>query len=121
MSSQDDYPQRYRRLQGLAGDLRKLIPGAMAGFGQLHQKSLEDGVLSRKTKELLALAIAISARCEGCVAYHVHDSIKAGAAREELLETIGVALMMGGGPALIYGCEALEAIDQFAAPSKAAA
>lgn len=117
----ETYPAKYERLQKLAGSLRGQIPGPMTGFGQLHQKALSDGALSRKTKELLALAIAISARCEGCVAYHVHDSVKAGASREELLETIGVALMMGGGPALIYGCEALEAIEQFTGSKEAVA
>ena len=107
------YPEKYQRLQKLAGSLGKQIPGPMGGFGQLHQKSLVDATLSRKIKELMALGIAICARCDGCVAYHVHDALKAGAIRDEILETIGVALMMGGGPALIYGCEALEALDEF--------
>ena len=107
------YPDAYIRLQRLAGSLGKSIPGPMAGFGQLHKTSLEDGRLSKKVKELMALSIAIYSRCEGCVAYHVHDSLRAGAEREEVLEAIGVALMMGGGPALIYGCEALEALEQF--------
>ncbi len=107
------YPEQYIRLQRLAGSLAKQIPGQMAGFGQLHRASLEEGRLSKKIKELMALSIAIYSRCEGCVAYHVHDALKAGAEREEVLEAIGVALMMGGGPSLIYGCEALEALEQF--------
>jgi len=109
------YPEKHQRLLKLAGNLRKQVPGAMAGFGQLHQKSMSDGALPRKTKELMALAISISSLCEGCVAYHVHDALRAGATREEILETLGVALMMGGGPAMIYGCEALEALEQFEA------
>ncbi|MGZ5279806.1 MAG: carboxymuconolactone decarboxylase family protein [Pseudobdellovibrionaceae bacterium] len=103
----------YSRLQKLIGSLGKQIPGPIAGFLQMHQKSVADGVLSKKTKELMALSIAICSKCEGCVTYHVHDSIRAGASREEVLETIGVAIMMGGGPALIYACEALEALDDF--------
>ena len=63
----------------------------------------------------MALAIAIAIRCEGCIAYHVHDAIAAGATREEIAETIGVAVMMGGGPAAVYGAEALEAAGQFGA------
>ncbi len=51
-------------------------------------------------------------RCDGCIAYHVHDAVDAGASRQELIETIGVAVMMGGGPSVVYGCEALQAIDQ---------
>ena len=52
-------------------------------------------------------------RCDGCIAFHVHDSLDAGATTAEISETIGVAVMMGGGPALVYGCEALEAVEQF--------
>jgi AhpD family alkylhydroperoxidase len=114
-----NYPEKYIRLQKLAGRLGKQIPEPMKGFRELHQNSLADGQLPRKTKELIALGIAISALCEGCVAYHVHDALKAGASREEVLETIGVALMMGGGPALIYGCEAFEALEQFEGEVKA--
>jgi alkylhydroperoxidase/carboxymuconolactone decarboxylase family protein YurZ len=59
------------------------------------------------------LGIGIAAECEGCIAYHMHDALKAGATRQEVLEVIGVAILMGGGPAMIYGCEALAALDQF--------
>ncbi len=113
--AEQTYPERYDHLQALAKRLWKELPGPMAGFGQLHQKSTADGALTRKTKELVALAIGITAHCDGCVAYHVHDALGAGATRPEILETIGVAIMMGGGPALIYGCEALDALDQFEA------
>lgn len=108
-----DYPAYRRRLQGLVGRLHKELPGAIGAFGQLHDKSLADGALPGKTKELMALAIAVAVRCEGCIAYHVHDSLKAGASREEVLETLGVAVMMGGGPSAVYACEALEALDQY--------
>lgn len=53
-------------------------------------------------------------RCDGCIAFHVHDAVKAGASRKEIVETIGVAVLMGGGPSVMYGCEALAALDQFA-------
>jgi len=114
----ETYPEKYHRLQSLAGKLSSEIPGSMKGFAQLHQQSLQDGVLPRKIKELMALSISITTPCEGCIAYHVHDALKAGASREELLETIGLAVMMAGGPGLIYGCEALEALTQFEAGNK---
>ncbi|MBK9207683.1 MAG: carboxymuconolactone decarboxylase family protein [Anaerolineales bacterium] len=85
----------------------------MAGFGELHKQSMMDGVLSAKVKELIALAIAITVRCDGCIAYHVHNALHAGATRPEIVESIGVAVMMGGGPSTIYGSEALLALDQF--------
>jgi AhpD family alkylhydroperoxidase len=89
------------------------LPGPMSGFARLHRKSIEDGALSRKVKEMMAVAISIVVGCEGCIAYHVHDAVEAGATRGELLETVGVGLMMGGGPGSIYATHALEAIDQF--------
>jgi len=61
----------------------------------------------------MALAISIAVRCDGCIAYHVHDALKAGATGVEIRESIGVAVLMGGGPALMFGAEALEALRQF--------
>ncbi|MCL4263481.1 MAG: carboxymuconolactone decarboxylase family protein [Anaerolineae bacterium] len=85
----------------------------MAGFARLHRKAVEDGALSGKVKELMALAISIVVHCDGCIAYHTHDAVKAGATRVELLETIGVAVLMAGGPGSIYAAHALDAIEQF--------
>lgn len=108
-----NHPEQYSRIQKLIGNLSKQIPGPMAGFMELHQKAQADGQLSEKIKELMALGIAICSRCNGCVTFHVHDALRAGASRQEVFEAIGVAIMMGGGPALIYGCEALEALESF--------
>ena len=72
-----------------------------------------DGALEKKAKELIALGIGIAVRCDGCISYHINDALKAGASRREIIETISVAVMMGGGPSMVYGCEALEALDQF--------
>jgi len=109
------YPEYYEHLRGLMGELSQELPGPMSGFGRLHQNAVADGVLSAKIKELIALGIAITVRCDGCLSYHVHDALKAGAKREEILETIGVAILMGGGPSAVYGAEALEALEQFEA------
>ena len=70
-----------------------------------------DGAIDAKTKELIALAIGITARCDGCLAYHARAAARLGASREEILEVIGVAVYMGGGPSMIYGSEALAAYD----------
>lgn len=81
-------------------------------FTVLHRASMGDGALDKKTKELLALAIGISTRCVDCIGFHVQGAIKHGATRDEIAETISVAVMMGGGPAYMYGVKALEAYDQ---------
>ncbi len=108
-----NYVDYHKHLEERVAQLGRDLPGPMSGFARLHKKSVEEGALSAKVKELMALAISIAARCEGCIAYHVHDAVAAGATRQELLETIGVAVMMGGGPALMYAAHAQDAIEQF--------
>jgi AhpD family alkylhydroperoxidase len=107
-----DYIEIRNHLDECLARLGKEIPGPMTGFARLHRKGVEDGALSSKVKELMALAISIVVGCEGCIAYHVQDAIQSGANRDELLETVGVGLFMGGGPGSIYAAHALEAIDQ---------
>ena len=108
-----DYPEYRKHLQGLIGQLRGRIPGTMKGFGLLHQESMKAGALGEKEKELIALGIGIAVRCDGCIAFHTHEALANGASPEEVSETIGVAISMGGGPALMYAAHALEALEQF--------
>lgn len=109
------FPERHARLQQLVAELGREAPGPMSGFARLHASSVTDGELEPKVKELMALAIAIAIHCEDCIAYHIHDALAAGASRQQIVETIGVAVMMGGGPAAVYGAQALEAVGQFQA------
>lgn len=108
-----NYPELRKQLNRLASELGKQLPETVKAFGQLHHHSLADGVISIKYKELMALGMSITSRCEGCIAYHVSGALKAGASAEEIIETIGVAILMGGGPAMMYGYEALDALHQF--------
>jgi AhpD family alkylhydroperoxidase len=108
-----DYVDYHTHLEERLAQLGREIPGPMTGFARLHKKAVEDGALSGKVKEMMALAVSIAVGCEGCIAYHVHDAVKAGATRPELLETIGVGLLMGGGPGSIYAAHALDAVEQF--------
>ena len=100
--------------------MREAQPGVMAGFAKMHANATADGVLPGRFKELIALAVSITGHCDGCVGYHVHDALRAGATAEEIAETVGVAVMMGGGAAAVYGYEALDALEQFtsAAPEQ---
>lgn len=82
-------------------------------FLNLHSEAVKDGVLDSKTKALQALGIAIALRCEGCIVQHTKGAIKLGATRDEIIETINVAIMMGGGPATVYGGKALACADQY--------
>ena len=94
---------------------RQASPASLQAFMSLHQAVMMPGELEVKVKELLATGIAIAARCDGCIASHVGAALKAGASRQELVETIGVAIFMGGGPSMIYGTQALAAVDELAA------
>jgi AhpD family alkylhydroperoxidase len=98
--------------------LRSAIPNAMAGFGALGAAAYADGALSGKHKELIALAIGITVRCDGCVGYHAKACFDKGASREEVAEAIAVAVQMGGGPSMVYGATALDAYDQISAAEK---
>ena len=108
-----DYVEMHKSLEERLSQLGSEIPGPMTGFARLHKKAVEEGALSNKVKEMMALAISITVGCEGCIAYHVHDAVAAGATHQELLETIGVGILLGGGPGSIYGAHALEAVEQF--------
>ncbi len=102
-----------KHVTDLMGKVDNEAPQTMAAFSRLHQPTVGQGALLAKVKELIALAIGINVHCDGCVAYHVHDAAEAGATREEALETIGVTIMMNVGPSVIYGSQALQALDQF--------
>ncbi|MBI1392348.1 MAG: carboxymuconolactone decarboxylase family protein [Alphaproteobacteria bacterium] len=92
--------------------LAKAAPDAMKAFAGLAGAATADGAIDKKTKELMAVAISICIRCDGCIAYHAHSAIRAGATREEMVETIALAVEMGGGPSTVYGADALQAYDQ---------
>jgi AhpD family alkylhydroperoxidase len=86
----------------------------MQGFGQLARASMAEGVLSAKTKELIALAIGVTQHCSGCVGFHVKALRKLECTRAEVEEMLNVCVYMGGGPALMYAAEVLSAWDSMA-------
>ncbi|MFT4805217.1 MAG: AhpD family alkylhydroperoxidase [Psychroserpens sp.] len=113
--SMKNYIHKYEEISTQMEQLGMKIPATMRGFSALHKASVANGALPSKTKELISLGIAIAVRCDGCIAFHVHDALMGGATSEEILENIGVAICMGGLPALVYGCEAMQALEQFKA------
>ena len=97
---------------GLA-TLRSSTPEVMKSFSDLGRAATAGGVLDRKTKELIALALSIAARCDPCIGFHMQTLVKLGVTRQEIDETLGVATYMGGGPSLMYAASAIEAFDEF--------
>ena len=106
------------RAAGLSAPLKELRGGApevMKGFAAGARAALDAKALDTKTKELIALGIAVATRCAPCIAYHAEAAVKLGASRDEVMETMGMAIYMGAGPAVMYAAQAVEAFDQFKA------
>jgi AhpD family alkylhydroperoxidase len=100
-------------LQEPTRELRHAIPQVYAGYRELHDAALAAGALDVRTKELIALAIAVSKECDGCIAAHAHAAVLHGATVAEAAEAIGVTFLMNGGPATVYGARAFDAFQEF--------
>jgi AhpD family alkylhydroperoxidase len=113
-----DHPVHGRRilddLSPLHRQLRRSVPEVYRGFGELHDAAFAAGALDSRTKELIALAIAVVEGCDGCIASHAQAAARAGASRQEAAEAIGVTFLMHGGPATIHGPRAYDAFCEFA-------
>jgi len=99
--------------------LRTSTPEVMKSFSELGRAATANGVLDEKTKELIALALSVAARCDPCIGFHTRTLVKLGATRQEIDETLGVTTYMGGGPSLMYAANAIAAFDEFARAAKA--
>lgn len=93
--------------------LRKEVPEAMQGFGALSKAAMAPGAISALDKELIALAIGVTSRCDGCIGFHVKALIRLGVTRQQLMETLAICTYMGGGPCLMYAAEAVRAYEEF--------
>jgi AhpD family alkylhydroperoxidase len=92
---------------------RKESADAMSGFSAMAKAAMAAGVLSELHKELIALGISVSTHCDGCIGFHVKALVRLGATREQINETLAVAVYMGGGPSLMYAAEVLRAFEEF--------
>ena len=93
----------------------KEVPQTVKGFGQMGQAAKAEGHLSEKTKEFIALGIAVSTKCDSCIGFHVRSLVRLKTTREELTEALAMATYMGGGPSFAYSAKALAAYDEFSA------
>jgi AhpD family alkylhydroperoxidase len=107
-----DFHEVQAELRGPAVELRRAIPDVLQAFSDLSHAAMAPGALDEKTKELVALAIAITRECDGCVAAHARGAARKGATRQEVAEVAGVAIVMNGGPGTVWGPRALAAFDQ---------
>jgi len=115
-----DYPEITRAISANLKTLRRGIPETMQGFSALAQAATKTQALDKKTKELIALAIGVATRCDGCIGFHSEALVRLGATRAEVEEALGMAIYMGGGPSLMYAADAIGAFEQFLAKAEAA-
>lgn len=114
------YRELTHAVSGRLASLRASTPQVMKSFGELGRAATADGVLDTKTKELIALALSVAARCDPCIGFHAQTLVKLGATRQEVDEALGVATYMGGGPSLMYAASAIAAFDEFSSAASAA-
>jgi len=111
---ESDYRELTQTVSARLAGLRTSTPEVMKSFGELGRAATSNGALDRKTKELIALALSVAARCDPCIGFHAQTLVKLGATRQEVGETLGVTTYMGGGPSLMYAASAIAAFDEFA-------
>jgi AhpD family alkylhydroperoxidase len=107
----EHYHQIVREISGKLREFNQEIPDTAQAFGALTKATHTEGAISKKHKELMAMAIA--ARCQGCLGFHAQACVKLGVTRAEFLEMIQVAVYMGGGPSMMTGAEALIAFEEY--------
>lgn len=112
--SPDTYLDLTQTVSRNLATLRTDIPDVMKGFGDLARAATRDGALDKKTKELIAIALGVAARCDACIAFHAQALVRLGASKMELEEALGMAVYMGGGPSLMYSANAVAAFEEFA-------
>ena len=109
----DDWPETTKVLSAQLRSLRGGAPDVMKAFSAIAQTALAPKALDGKTKELIALGIGIAIRCDDCIAFHIKAALERGATRDEISETLGMAIYMGAGPSVMYASHAFAALQQF--------
>ncbi len=92
-----------------------MIPEVLKSYGSMHHAAMAGGELTTGTKELIALAVAVALKCDGCISSHARGAARAGVTRQAIAEALGVTILLSGGPGTVYGPRALQAFDEFLA------
>ena len=104
--------ENYRtKLLAGVGELGHISPDVTRGYAMIGAAGRKTALLDEKTRELIAVACAVSLRCDGCIAVHTKAAFAAGASREELAEALGVAISLNAGAALVYSTRAMDAFS----------
>jgi len=107
----EDWDGYSARLREVGREMGQLHPELMKGFAALSRGASTTKHLDAKTREFIALAVAITTRCQGCIDAHVRKAKAAGATKEEIAEALGVAVALNAGAALTYSFHVMDAMD----------
>ena len=120
MENNTPYIDLTRSISAELAQLRTEMPDTLRGFSALAKGATQDGALDKKTKELIAIALSVAARCDPCIGFHVQTYVQLGGTRAELADALGMAVYMGGGPSLMYAAKTSAAFDEFSAAAATA-
>lgn len=110
-----NWPEYRSELMTRIGEIGKLSPDTLAGYQALSKAGSKTDKLGAKTRELIALAVSVTTRCDGCITVHTSEALKQGASREEIAEALGVAVALNAGAALVYSARVMDAAGQYGA------
>jgi len=106
--------QNYRKqLMGRIGEIGASSPDTVAGYLTLSKAGNKTDLLGAKTRELIALAVAVTTRCDGCITVHVAEALKQGATQDEITEALGVAVALNAGAAMVYSARVIDAVKAY--------
>ncbi|PTR33860.1 AhpD family alkylhydroperoxidase [Luteibacter sp. OK325] len=108
-----DWPAYRNELGARIGEIAKLSPDTIKGYQTLSGAGAKTNHLDAKTRELIALAISVTTRCDGCITVHTAEALKQGATREEIAEALGVAVALNAGAALVYSARVMDATEAY--------
>jgi AhpD family alkylhydroperoxidase len=106
-----DWNAYHAQVQAGVAGIAKTSLGIVRGYRELSDAGNKTNVLDAKTRELIALAVAVTRQCDGCITIHTDAAIKQGATKEEVIEALGVAIAVNAGAALVYSTRVLDAYD----------
>jgi len=106
-----DWNEYRSQILARVAEIGKLSPDTIKGYMALGRAGAKTGHLDAKTRELIALAVAITLRCDGCITVHTAAAKKLGATKEEIAEALGVGISVNAGAALVYSTRTLDAFD----------
>src|SRR6218665_1909369 len=107
-----DWSGYRKQLAQRIGEIGKLSPDTVRGYRELSQAGDKTNILGPKTRELIALAVAVTRQCDGCIAVHTEAALKHGATREEIAEALGVAIAVNAGAAMVYSARVMDALPE---------